>query len=127
MCVSSISLDAYWIRELIFIETILPNERWFKSNIIERETMHRDLQDPVNPSATAIEDTENGEESSVQQPYATELKKSLDILDMLCIQAKQALEYETNLEGTLKQLLAEVLQSKSNIHLDWSHQDRSVL
>lgn len=115
---SSISLDAYWIRELIFIESILPNERWFKSNIIERETIESAPRDPVNPSATASEDTEHDEESSVQQPYATELKISLDILDMLCNQAKQALEYETNLEGTLKQLLAEVLQSKSNIHLD---------
>ena len=130
MSFTLISLDAYWIRELIFIETILPNEKWFKSNILERETIEHKLEDAAKPSTAATEDTENDEEPSVQQPYATELKKLRDILDMLCTQAKQALEYEIDLEGTLKHLLGEVSQpdsKPSNSHLDWFHQDSLIL
>lgn len=41
----------------------------------------------------------------VQSQNKIELRKLLDILNMLCTQAKQTLEKEINLERTLKQLL----------------------
>lgn len=39
-------------------------------------------------------------------PHSAELRKLSDILDMLCVQAEQALENEVDLETMLKQLLS---------------------
>ena len=98
-------LDAYWIRELIYIETTLPSTAWLKSNVVEDEIVTKSLTNDFLPKQTESEDEDDDDESVINHPYAVELRKLLDILQTLCIQAKQVLEQELDLEKTLKQLL----------------------
>lgn len=98
-------LDAYWIRELIYIETTLPSTAWLKSNVVEDEIVTKSLTNDFLPKQTKSEDEDDDDESVINHPYAVELRKLLDILQTLCIQAKQVLEQELDLEKTLKQLL----------------------
>jgi hypothetical protein len=100
-----LSLDAYWIRELIFIETILPFEKWLRSNVIECET----IEDYARESVRAPIDNTNDidDQIIVQHPYAIELRQLVDILEMLCIQVQQVQQCEIQLEHLLRQLLDE--------------------
>ncbi|CAF1027311.1 unnamed protein product [Adineta ricciae] len=99
--------NAYWIRELIYIETTLPSTAWLKSNVVEDETVSKSLMNDFVPKQTESEEEEDDDddESVINHPYAVELRKLLDILQTLCVQAKQVLEQEIDLEKTLKQLL----------------------
>ncbi|CAF3407987.1 unnamed protein product [Rotaria sp. Silwood1] len=94
--------NAYWIRELIYIESTLPSKTWLKHNIVEYESTEHHLEASIHNSA----DKQDENEALVNQSYKSELRKLYDILDMLCTQAKQILDYEINLEQMLKQLLA---------------------
>jgi hypothetical protein len=94
-------IDAYWIRELLYIESTLPSKTWFKSNIIEHESIDHYIQDSIENKTNQQEQ----DEVLIDQSNGIELTKLLDILDMLCRQSKQVLEYEINLEIMLKQLL----------------------
>ena len=91
-------LDAYWMRELIYIESILPKKIWLKSMVIEEEIIDHYIRDSAYRQ-------EEDDDSSINASYDIEPRKLLDILQMLCIQAKQVLEYEFRLEIKLKQLL----------------------
>lgn len=101
---TSIILDAYWIRELIYIESTLPSKTWLKHNIIDYETVDNYFNDSIE-GKTEKQD-ENDNKLLIDQSSGTELCKLLEVLQMLCTQAKQILDYEINLEQTLKQLLA---------------------
>ncbi len=57
---------------------------------------------------------ENKDEASINQPYRNELEKLLDILDMLCTQAKQVLEYEIDLEKMIKRL-SEIRKARHSV------------
>ncbi|CAF3422100.1 unnamed protein product [Rotaria sp. Silwood1] len=94
--------NAYWIRELIYIESTLPSKTWLKHNIVEYESTEHHIEASIHNSA----DKQDENEALVNQLYKSELRKLYDILDMLCTQAKQILDYEINLEQMLKQLLA---------------------
>ncbi|CAF0870230.1 unnamed protein product [Adineta steineri] len=94
---------AYRIRELIYIESILPN-KWLKSKIIETEYFNNYDKDLTTKNNDEIDEDYN-ESQSKRQPIA-ELGRLLDILDILCKRAKQVLEKEINLEKILTQLLA---------------------
>ena len=59
-------------------------------------------------------ENEDKDETSINQPYRNELEKLLDILDMLCTQAKQVLEYEIDLEKMIKRLL-EIKKARHSI------------
>ena len=50
-------------------------------------------------------DDDHDHESMINHPYAVELRKLFDILQTLCVQAKQVVEQEIDLGKTLKQLL----------------------
>jgi hypothetical protein len=96
-------LDAYRIRELIYIESTLPSISWLKSNIIENEIINSDPKDSILIKTT--EQEEDSHESISNHQRFSELSKLLDILHMLCSQAKQVLEKEISHEMILKQLL----------------------
>ena len=51
------------------------------------------------------DDDDDDHESVINHPYAVELRKLFDILQTLCVQAKQVVEQEIDLGKTLKQLL----------------------
>jgi hypothetical protein len=63
------------------------------------------LKDLIQDKIAKQEEDENEDESLINQPHKNELGKLLEVLDMLCIQAKQGLDYETDLERLIKQLL----------------------
>ena len=54
----------------------------------------------------AVEQDSDKDGTLMNESYEIELRKLSDILDMLCIQAKKALEHEINLEEILETLLA---------------------
>ncbi|CAF4085623.1 unnamed protein product, partial [Rotaria magnacalcarata] len=96
--------NAYRIRELIYIESTIPSIKWLRSNIIKCEFMDNDS------ILKKYENNENEEsdynETVVNQQLFVELGKLLDILNILCSQAKQVLEKEVNLGIIFKQLLS---------------------
>ncbi|CAF3672911.1 unnamed protein product [Rotaria sordida] len=94
--------NAYWIRELIYIESTLPSKTWLKFNTIEYESIDHYLDDIIKNN----KDQQDENESLINQSYGSEFRKLYDILDMLCTQAKQILDYEINLEQMLEPLLA---------------------
>ncbi len=100
-------IDAYWIRELIYIESTLPNKTWLKSNTTEREVVDHYLKDSIQNKTDKQEedDDEKEDEFLMNYPYGIELRKLLDILHKLCTQTKQVLDHEIDLERMLKQLL----------------------
>ncbi|CAF3944056.1 unnamed protein product, partial [Rotaria magnacalcarata] len=81
--------NAYRIRELIYIESTIPSIKWLRSNIIKCEFMDNDS------ILKKYENNENEEsdynETVVNQQLFVELGKLLDILNILCSQAKQVL------------------------------------
>ena len=103
-------LGSYQIRELIYTECTLPSAAWLKSNTIEHEFVDVYAKDSIatkNDKRNVQEaDVEEPSESSAHRQVAAELGKSLEILKMLCAQAKETLEKEMTLERTLRQLLA---------------------
>ncbi|CAF1088242.1 unnamed protein product [Adineta steineri] len=104
--------NAYWIRDLIYIESTLPSKTWLKSNIIEQEIVDHYPKESIQNKIDEHKDDED--ELLINHPYAVELRKLLDILHMLCTQANQFLEYEINLEKTLKRLLTTKETQASN-------------
>ena len=103
-------LDAYRIRELIYIEATLPSLAWLKSNIKKDEVVDDDPKDSIlkknNEQNEKEDDDEDYNEPLSNRLRVSELGKLLDILNMLCTQAKQSLGKEIHLEAILKQLLA---------------------
>jgi hypothetical protein len=51
------------------------------------------LKDLIQDKIAKQEEDENEDESLINQPHKNELGKLLEVLDMLCIQAKQGLDY----------------------------------
>ena len=90
---------------MIYIEANLPSRGWLQSNVIEDEHVDHYARDSgaQNESDAHKMDDKASLES---HPHAVELRKLSDILDMLCSQAKQALEKEIDLEQMLRQLLS---------------------
>lgn len=89
------------MRELIYIESTLPSKTWLKFNLIEEESTISYLQNTTENKIDAQEE----KETLIQQSYEMELQKLVDVLDMLCTQAKQILEQQNQLEEKFKQLL----------------------
>ena len=102
-------LGSYRIRELIYTECTLPSTACLKSNTIKHEFVDVFAKDSVatkNDKRNAQEaNADQSNESSAHRQGFVELGKSLEILNMLCAQAKEALEGEITLERTLRQLL----------------------
>ena len=102
-------VGSYQIRELIYTECTLPSTAWLKSNTIEHEFVDVYAKDSIatkNDKRNVQEaDVEEVNESSAHRQGAAELGKSLEILNMLCAQAKETLAKEVTLERTLRQLL----------------------
>ncbi|CAM2703307.1 unnamed protein product [Rotaria socialis] len=96
--------NAYRIRELIYIESTVPSIKWLRSNIIKCEFMDNDSILKKHESNKNEENDYN--ENVLNQQIFVELGKLLDILNVLCSQAKQVLETEINLDIILKQLLS---------------------
>ena len=86
-------LDAYWIRELIYIESIFPEKFLLPSAMIEEEIVDNYIEESNHP------EEENSHSSSRR-----ELDNLLALLDTLCTQTKQVFDYEFLLQSSLKQL-----------------------
>jgi hypothetical protein len=100
--------DAYRIRELIYIESTLPNISWLKSNICEEETVDIHANDSTLSKSHQEHDELDDEESYESTFYRQSqinAGKLLDILNMLCTQAKQTINKQAHLENSLRQLL----------------------
>ncbi|CAF3769703.1 unnamed protein product [Rotaria socialis] len=114
--------NAYWIRELIYIESTLPSKTWLKHNIVEYSSDDNYINNSIENKAHNQDENEN--ESLTNQPHIVELGKLVDILDFLCTQTKQILDYEINLEQTVKQLLT--IRKAQDSHRTISNRSSSV-
>ncbi|CAF3396980.1 unnamed protein product [Rotaria socialis] len=114
--------NAYWIRELIYIESTLPSKTWLKHNIVEYSSDDNYINNSIENKAHNQDEHEN--ESLTNQPHIVELGKLVDILDFLCTQTKQILDYEINLEQTVKQLLT--IRKAQDSHRTISNRSSSV-
>lgn len=74
------------------------SKTWFNFKILEHEPIDHYVREP-------IQNKQEEDKSLINQSYGIESRKLLDILDMLCTQTKQILDYEINLEIMLRQLL----------------------
>jgi len=99
-------IDAYLIRELIYIESTLPSTAWLKFNIIENEFLDYYEKDSILTKKDQQDESEDEDESLSKRQRLGELEKLLAIISMLCTQAKEVLEKENDFEIILKQLLA---------------------
>lgn len=86
-------LDAYWIRELIYIESIFSRKFLFPSAIIEEEIVDN-----------YIEESDHPEEENPHSSSRRELDNLLALLNTLCTQTKQVFDYELHLQSSLEQL-----------------------
>lgn len=76
-----------------------------RSNVIEHEAVdHYHTLESIHSRANSH--AEDEDELLANHPYAIELRKLLDVLEMLRTQAMQVLEQELDVERTLKQLAA---------------------
>ena len=101
-------LDAYRIRELIYIESTLPSISWLRKNVVDNETIDV-LKDSILTKENEQDKEENEDnynESLSNRQRISELEKLFDIVNKLSSQAKQVLEQENHLEIILKQLLS---------------------
>jgi len=101
-------LESYQIREVIYIESNLRTSSWFKSNIIDKEIVDiypkKSVLSKTNEEAES--ESEDSQESSSKRQRSSEYRKLLDIVNMLCTQAKHVLAKEIQLEKILRQLLS---------------------
>jgi len=77
------------------------SKTWFKFKILEHESIDHYVRELIQNK----QQQEEEDKSLINQSYGIESRKLLDILDMLCTQTKQILDYEINLEIMLRQLL----------------------
>ena len=101
-------LDAYRIRELIYIESTLPSISWLRKNVVDNETInvYKDSILTKENEQDKEENEDNYNESLSNRQRISELEKLSDIVNKLSSQAKQVLEQENHLEIILKQLLS---------------------
>lgn len=87
---------------MIYIESTLRSISKLRENIIDFE-----VEDIYSKNPVSIHTNDDStEESLLSRQSSSDPNKLLDILNMLCTQAKFALEKERHLERLLKQLLS---------------------
>ncbi len=80
------------------------SKTWFNFKILEHEPIDHYVREPIQNKQQQQQEEED-KSFIINQSYGIESRKLLDILDMLCTQTKQILDYEINLEIMLRQLL----------------------
>ncbi|CAF0925386.1 unnamed protein product [Adineta ricciae] len=107
---------AYRIRELVYIESTLPSIAWLKLNIVQEEYADTAVKNTTSKTDREESDAEyeNYTQLSSNQLNPVELNKLLEVLIMLCAQAKQTLEQEVGYERLLKRLLTIAKVQSSN-------------
>ena len=100
----------------MYIESTLPSIAWLKLNIIQEEYADSAVKNRTSKTGGEENDDEyeNYTQSSSNQPNPVELNKLLEVLSMLCTQAKQTLEQELSYERLLKRLLTIAKVQPSN-------------
>ena len=87
---------------MIYIESTLRSVSKLRENIIDFE-----VEDIYSKNLISIRTNDDStEESLLNRQSSSDVNKLLDILNMLCIQAKFVLGKEIHLERLLKQLLS---------------------
>lgn len=94
-------LEAYRTREVIYIESTLPSITKLRDNIIEFE-----IENIPSKNFISLRTNDESDEPLANRQSSSDHTKLLQILNMLCTQAKAVLEKEIHFERLLKQLLS---------------------
>ena len=86
---------------MIYIESTFPSISKLRDNIIEFG-----LEKIRSKNSIALRTNDDSDESLTNRQSSSDHTKLLQILNMLCTQAKSVLEKEIHLERLLKQLLS---------------------
>lgn len=97
---------AYEVRELIYIETTLPTISQLRKNTIDHDIDEYSANDLMLMELEKNDEDNNEEnESQINYQQKSKSKRILDVLNMLCKQAKEVLDREISHERMLRQLL----------------------
>lgn len=100
------NLEAYEVRELIYIETTLPTISQLRKNTIDHDIDEYSPNDLISMELEKNDEDNNEEnESQINYQQKSKSKRILDVLNMLCKQAKEVLDREISHERMLRQLL----------------------